>query len=122
MLVVASTSRSTINTGNGASLIFANAGTTSVAGGTGSLQVLLGAGSTTVTEGAGAAMFDVVKGAAGGMDVINGFKTGTDQVHLSGYAAGDVQITSSGGSTLVSLADGTRIDLVGVADPGGSIS
>ena len=122
MLVVASTSLSHIDTGNGASLIFAGSGATSITGGTGSMQVVLGAGSTNVTEGAGAALFDVVKGAAGGTDVLNGFRPGTDQIHLFGYAAADLQIASSNGSTLVSLADGTRIDIVGVTNLGGSIS
>ena len=122
MLVVAATTTSTIATGNGASLILANAGATSVTGGAGSLEMLLGAGTATVTEGSGAALFDVVKGAAGGTDVINGFKTGADRIQLFGYAPGDVQITSSNGSSLVSLTDGTKIQIVGVTDLGGSIS
>ncbi len=122
MLVVAATSTSTIATGNGASLILANSGATSVTGGSGSLQMLLGAGAATVTEGSGAALFDVVMGAAGGTDVINGFKTSTDRIQLFGYAPGDVQITSSNGSSLVSLTDGTKIQIVGVTGLGGSVS
>ena len=122
MLVVAATSTSSIATGSGASLIVASAGATSVTGGAGSLEMLLGAGTATVTEGAGAAVFDVVKGAAGGTDVINGYKTGTDRIALFGYAPGDLQVTSSNGSSLISLTDGTRIQIVGVTDLGGSIS
>ncbi len=122
MLVAASTSTSSITTGSGASLILANSGATSVTGGSGSLQLLLGAGSATVTEGSGAALFDVVKGAAGGTDVINGFKTSTDRIQLFGYAAGDLQVTTSNGSSFVSLTDGTRIEVVGVTDLGGGIS
>ena len=122
MLVVAATSTSSITTGNGASLILASSGATSVTGGSGSLQVLLGAGTATVTEGAGAALFDVVKGAAGGTDVINGFKTSTDHIQLFGYAPSDLSVTTSNGSSFVSLTDGTKIQVVGVTDLGGSIS
>ena len=121
MLVVASTGSSNIQTGNGASLIFATSGTTIVTGGTGSLQALLGSGATSVTEGSGPSVYDVIKGSSGGTDVLNGFKPSTDRIDLFGYAASDVHITTGGGSTLLSLADGTRITLVGVTDPGGSI-
>ncbi len=122
MLVVAATSTSSITTGNGASLILASSGATSVTGGSGSLQALLGAGTATVTEGSGAALFDVVKGAAGGTDVINGFKPGSDHIQLFGYAPTDLQVTTSNGSSFVSLTDGTKIEVVGVTDLGGSIS
>ncbi len=121
MLVVAGTGGSNIETGNGASLIFAGSGSTVVTGGTGSLQAVLGSGSASVTEGSGPSVYDVVKGAAGGTDVLNGFKPSTDRIDLFGYAAGDVHVTTSGGSTVVSLVDGTRITLVDVTAPGGSI-
>ena len=121
MLVVAGTGGSNIETGNGASLIFAGSGSTVVTGGAGSLQAVLGSGSASVTEGSGPSVYDVVKGAAGGTDVLNGFKPATDRIDLFGYAAGDAHVTTSGGSTVVSLVDGTRITLVGVTDPGGSI-
>ncbi len=121
MLVVAGAGGSNIETGNGASLIFAGSGSTVVTGGAGSLQAVLGSGSASVTEGSGPSVYDVVKGAAGGTDVLNGFKPATDRIDLFGYAASDLHVTTSGGSTVVSLADGTRITLVGVTDPGGSI-
>ena len=121
MLVVAGTGSSAIGTGNGASLIFTASGSTTITGGTGSLQAVLGSGPASVTEGSGPSVYDVVKGAAGGTDVLSGFKPGTDRIDLFGYAASDVHITTGGGSTLLSLADGTKITLVGVTDPGGSI-
>ncbi len=121
MLVATGGNSSAISTGNGASLIFAGAGSTSVTGGAGSLQLVLGAGQGAFTEGSGAAAFDVVKGAAGGADVINGFRPGTDQIQLYGYQPADLKVTSSGGSSLVSLADGTTIQVVGVSNLGSSI-
>ncbi len=122
MLVAAGGSTSSINTGNGASLIFTATGAASVTGGTGPLQVQLGSGHADVTEGTGTALFDVVKGAAGGADILNGFRPGTDKIQLFGYAPTDVTVTSSGGSSLVSLTDGTTIQVAGVANLGGSIS
>ena len=121
MLVVAGTGGSSIATGNGASLIFTGAGRTAVTGGTGSLQAMLGSGTASITEGSGASVYDVVKGAAGGNDVLTGFRPSIDRIDLFGYAAGDVHVTTKGGSTVISMVDGTRITLVGVTDPGGGI-
>lgn len=121
MLVVASKTSSTIATGNGASLLFATAGSSDITGGSGSLQAVLGAGQATITEGSGASLYDVTAGSAGGNDVINGFRPSTDRIDLFGYSPSQVQVSSSGGSSLVSLTDGTRIQITGVTDPGASI-
>ena len=121
MLVAAASSSSGITTGNGASLIFAGAGSTSVTGGAGSMQVVLGSGHGSFTEGSGSAMFDAVKGAGGSSDVIDGFRPGTDRIQLFGYQPGDVKVTSSGGSSMVSLSDGTTIQVAGVSDLGSSL-
>ena len=122
MLVVAGGSASSISTGNGASLVFTGPGQASVTGGAGSLEVQLGSGRADVSQGTGGALFDVVKGAAGGADILRGFRPGTDKIQLFGYAPADIALASSGGSTMVSLTDGTTIQVVGVADLGGSIS
>ena len=74
-----------------------------------------------VRQGSGPAVYDVVKGAAGGTDVISGFRPGTNQVQLFGYLPFEQQVTSSGGSSLISLADGTKIQIVGVTNLGSSI-
>ena len=121
MLVVTSASTSNISIGNGASLIFASSGSNTITGGTGSLQAVLGAGGSSFTEGSGPSVYDVIAGSAGGTDVLNGFKPSTDKIDLFGYGSGDQHITTSGGSTVLSLVDGTKITLVGVTDPGGSI-
>jgi Ca2+-binding RTX toxin-like protein len=121
MLVVAGSTTSDINVGNGASLIFAGSGSTSVTGGTGSLQVVVGSGRGSFTEGEGATSFDVVKGAAGGTDMLSGFKPGTDKIDLFGYGAAAPTISVSAGSTLITLSDGTNLELVGVTNLGNSI-
>ena len=121
MLVVAGSTTSNIDIGNGASLIYAGQALTTITGGTGSMQVLLGSGKATINEGAGGAVYDVVKGAAAGVDVLNGFKPGSDVIQLFGYQAADLRLSTGGASTLLSLGDGTQILLVGVAKPGASI-
>ena len=121
MLVVAGITTSNIQVGGGASLIFAGSGAASVLGGAGSLQVVLGSGAATITEGSGVASYDVVDGAAGGQIVLNGFKPGADKINLFSYTPAQRQITSSGGSSLLSLADGTKITIAGVANLAGSI-
>ena len=121
MLVVASQSNSNIQTGNGAALVFGSSGNAAVTGGTGWLGVVVGSGKMDVQENGGTAVYDVVKGAAGGSDMIYGFNVKTDTISLFGYQSSDMHVTSSGGSTLLSLSDGTRIQLVGVSNPGHSI-
>ncbi len=120
MLVVAGTSTSNVSTGNGASLVFAGSGNLSLVGGTGSMQVVAGSGHATIIEGAGPTTLQVVNGAAGGSDVVSGFRPGLDTVELFGYSTSGT-VSTVGGSTLISLADGTRVTLLGVSNPGHSI-
>ena len=121
MLVVAGTSTTNVNVGNGASLVFSGSGTTNVTGGAGSLQVVIGSGTGAIGEGAGPAVFDVVKGAAGGSYVLNGFRPGTDTIDLFKYGVADSTVTSSGGSSLINLSDGTKLQIIGVTNLGGSV-
>ncbi len=121
MLVVAGSTTSNIDIGNGASLIYAGQALTTITGGTGSMQVLLGSGKATINEGAGGAVYDVVKGAADGVDVLNGFKPDSDVIQLFGYQPADVRLSTGSASTLLSLGDGTQILLVGIANAGTSI-
>lgn len=122
MMVVGGAGASDILTGNGAALVFSGSGTMSLTGGTGSLQVLLESGKTTVVEGSGPTSYDVVNGQAGGTTILNGFRPGTDTLNLFGYVAADLHASTSGGSTTLSLPDGTKIQLVGVIDTGHSVS
>ena len=121
MLVVAGTTTSTIDTGDGASLIFSGPGASTVSGGSGSMEMVLGSGSASVGEGSGTALYDVVKGAAGGVAILSGFKPAADAIRLFGYQPSELQAVETSGSTLLLLDDGTRIQLTGVTDPGGSI-
>ncbi len=121
MLVVAASTNSTVDTGDGASLIFCGAGAATVSGGSGSMEMVIGSGSASVGEGSGAAFYDVVRGAAGGLAILAGFKPGSDAIRLYGYQPSELQSIETSGSTLLLLDDGTRIQLTGVTDPGGGI-
>ncbi len=121
MLVVGSTTSSNIFTGDGASLIFIGAGSTSVTGGSGGMQVVLGSGGGTLLEGSGPALYDAINGSAGGTDVISGFKVNADAIDLYGYGTTGYTLATSGGSTTINVSDGTKIELLGVANPGHSI-
>ncbi len=55
------------------------------------------------------------------MAVLAGFKPGADAIRLYGYQPSELQAVGISGSTLLLLDDGTRIQLTGVTDPGGSI-
>ncbi len=107
-----------------ADLVFGGAGEDSIslglgadtfAGGAGGGTVQLGAGNATLYLGTGAAsVIAVASGGAGGTDTVSGFRVGTDHLRASGYA-GAATLTSSGHSTTVGLADGTRIVLSDVS-------
>jgi hypothetical protein len=49
-----------------------------------SLQLLVGSGETNVAERTGPAVFDVVKGEAGGSADVDGFRPGADQINAFG--------------------------------------
>ncbi len=121
MLAVVGTGTAAINTGNGASLIFTEAGNSTITGGAGSMQIVLGLGLSSITDGGGPTTFDVIKSSAGGSDVLSAFKVGTDKIDLFGYSARDVTTTASGGNTLLSFSDGTKIEVLGVTNLGGSV-
>ena len=121
MLVVAGTTTSHIAVGNGAALVFGSTGASTVTGGSGWMEVVVGSGKMTVNEGTSQTFYEVVKGAAGGTDIISGFRPGTDSVSLYNYKASDIQVIKGSASTLISLSDGTKIQLLGVSDPGSSI-
>lgn len=80
--------------------------------------VEFGTGTAAINEaGYGAAVtYDFVSGHGGGNDTITGFRIGTDQMSFQGV--GVASSTETGGSTLMTLTDGTQVTLVGVAGAG----
>ncbi len=121
MLVVAGSSTSAIQVGTGASLIFTGTGNTTVGGGPGGMELVLGSGNATVYEGGGPTTYEVVKGAAGGTDILNNFNPNADKIDLYGYQPSDIHSITSGHMTTLSLSDGTRIELPGISNLGNSV-
>ncbi len=77
--------------------------------------VIFGSGATSVVEAGwgGADVFEFNHGHGGGSDTITGFKVGVDSLVFNGV--GVTSNTSSGGSTNLTLSDGTHLCLAGVA-------
>ena len=100
--------------GGGNDTFFTGSGPMQIREGPGYAQVVFGAGSATIAGGSGVDHYVFVNGAAGGADVISGFKVGTDQINLYGYDRGRMHTSVLGGGVAIGLPDGTEITLVGV--------
>ena len=120
-VIVASAGQDTIVGGSGSAAIFAGAGADVIYGGTGADYVQAGTGNATLFAGGGADLIGAVRGQSGGSLVLSGFRVGTDRLDLQGYGGGMSGIANSqvaGGSTALTLVDGTHITLLGVANLG----
>jgi subtilisin-like proprotein convertase family protein len=126
--------------GTGADKLIAGAGTETLSGGasTGSITIQAGSGTNTLTAGRGKTTFIVGKGSSnintggtndiiqiqsgqsGGLDMITGFRLGTDDLHLINFAptaetnAINGQKSDGHGGIMLTFTDNTRIDLVGI--------
>ena len=100
---------------SGQNVFFAGSQTVAMTGGSGENVFVAGSGKATVNPGLGAALLECVAGEAGGDLVVIGWNPARDHVLLSGYGANAVARavagakTDVGGSTVVTLADHTRI-------------
>ena len=104
--------------GAGADTLIGGAGIDTFILGGGADQVAFGSGNASVTGGTGADTYTFHSGAHG-TATISGFKQGVDTLRMVGFSATPVASGSIvGGSTVLSLADGTTVNLVGVALPG----
>jgi hypothetical protein len=102
--------------GGGSGTVFtAGAGSANVTMGTSGGNVTFGSGATLVNEaGWGSAdVYDFNAGHGGGSDTITGFKAGYDSLVFNGVNV--VGNTSQNGSTLLTLSDGTHVNLVGTS-------
>jgi len=76
--------------------------------------------------GGGVSVLDIVDGHAGGSLTVWDFDPSQDQLTLTGYGSGEASNavanqSNSNGSTTLTLSDGTRITLVGVASVSGTV-
>ena len=95
--------------------------------GDGRTDFTVGTGNDTITDGGIADVITTTKGHAGGLDMINNFRVGVDQLDLVRYSASTAsnaissQMSDGHGGTLLFLPDGTRLDLVGIAHATSSV-
>ena len=107
------------STGNNS--VFGGGGTDLLAGGAGADFFRAGTGTATMTGGGGADLFAFDHASGGGNTVITDFQNGIDHLTLQGYGSNAVaaalgSATVSGGSTFLSLQDGTHVTLGGVTN------
>jgi hypothetical protein len=95
----------------------AGSGPCTLHGGSGADTFLGGAGAATLSGGGGADIYSFTNGLAGGAVEITDFNTATDQIDLHGY--GTYSASLVGGVEVVSLSDGTRIQLDGLTSLAG---
>ena len=123
-VAVAGTGNTTIVGGTGNNtFIGGNASTANslIYGGTGNETIFGGAGHETMYGGGGNNLFAFTSGSSlgGGNNVIGDFNVKTDHLGFLGYGSAAQILANStvvGGSTVISLTDGTKITLVGVTN------
>jgi len=102
----------TITAGSGSTTITANADTLNFTAGKGA------ASTASITAGTGNEVYNFINGQAGGSVTISAFAFGKDTIHLQGYSGSGIKSEIVvGGSTQITLADNTHINLLGVTDP-----
>ena len=81
--------------------------------------ITFGSGNANVEVGSAAELFNFVAGQGGGSALVRGFDAGQDMVRLAGFGAGGAAAVaaqaSSGGSTALTLPDGTHVVFAGLA-------
>ncbi len=100
--------------GGGALSYTGGAGSAYIAAGPGAMDITFGAGPTTLGLGAGVGDLVFVNGSGGGTDLITGYNAARDTVTFQGFAGSAIaNQTSRGGSTYLTLTDGTQVTFQG---------
>ena len=125
-----------ITTGDGGASVQAGLGTVSITGGAGNDSLSAGIGSGLFTLGSGTDVVTFGRGTAqvtggtgadtyvfrnsdAGADTITCFKQGVDSLQFTGFAGNPIASgTVVDGSTLLTLSNGTTVDVAGVTLPG----
>lgn len=125
-VLIAGVGSVTLNAGGatGANLLYAGSGQDWLAAGAGQDTLVAGPAADTLVAGTGATVIDVVQAVAGlGTEIIQGWNS-LDQLNLVGWGAATASgglpagatLHVAGGSTLLSLSDGTRVIFSGVVN------
>lgn len=104
----------TVAGASGNDLFVAGSGNATLVAGAGNDTLVGGSGMAVMTSGMGSDLFSFTFGTEGGKDTITGFKA-ADRLEFAGYGITTLPTMSSGGSTIVSLNDGTTVTLQGVS-------
>jgi len=108
-------------TSTGSIVLQAGSGADTMVAGHGRTTFILGSGDSAITAGGQASMVQIQFGHVGGADTVAGFRIGTDDLHLLGFSSSAVNAAVGGersdgrGGALLTFADNTRIDLLGVS-------
>ena len=100
--------------GTGNDTFWTGSGSMTITEGAGNDTVIFGSGTATVTGGSVTDLYSFNLGHAGGSDIINDFKVGSDQINLFNYSPSATQQQVSGGNTVLTLSDHTSVVLVGL--------
>ncbi len=89
--------------------------------GAGHTDFTVGTGNDAITDGGLGDVITIVRGQAGGLDMIKDFRVGTDDLDLVGYSTSSIskalatQMSDGHGGSMLLLSDGTRVDFSGLA-------
>jgi hypothetical protein len=101
----------------GDNIMQAGSGPVTMYGGHGTDTMVGGAGAGIFVDGSGADVFSFTNGLAGGSDTIANFNVGNDKILLNGYSGYNANLVN--GSEVISLSDGTNIQLTGITSMNG---
>jgi hypothetical protein len=103
------------STGN--NVLQAGSGPCTLHGGIGNDIFLGGSGNATMSGGGGGDLFSFTNGLGGGNDIITDFSAASDRIELHGFSSYGSALVN--GSEVLSLADGTHIQLNGITSLAG---
>ena len=121
-VLVAGTGNQTLSGGSstGNNTYFAEAANALIGGGSGNDVIFAGSANATVAGGGGnnTFAFAITQNSANTNVVIQDFVIGKDLVSLQGYSVADALASAqvSGGNTILTLQDGSKLTFVGVAN------
>jgi hypothetical protein len=101
----------------GDNLMQAGSGPVTMYGGHGTDTMVGGAGDAIFVDGSGSDVFSFTDGLSGGSDTVANFSVSNDRILLNGYAGYNASVVN--GSEVISLSDGTHIQLTGITSMNG---
>jgi Ca2+-binding RTX toxin-like protein len=101
----------------GDNIMQAGSGPVTMYGGHGTDTMVGGTGAAIFVDGGGSDVFSFTNGLSGGSDTVANFNVGNDKILLNGYSGYTANVVN--GSEVISLSDGTHIQLTGITSMAG---